>query len=116
MHVEHIPCVTPGQLADIMQHQTVNLLDVRKKNEFDSEHIDGAENMPLDFINDETPVLDFSKTYYVHCGSGYRSVIFISILLSRGFANVINVTGGFKALKDSGRFAITDFVCPVSLL
>ncbi len=116
MHVGHIPCVTAGQLADIMQHQSINLLDVRKKNEFESEHIAGAENVPLDFINEETSVLDRNKAYYVHCGSGYRSVIFISILLSRGFANLINITGGFKALKDSGRFAITDFVCPVSFL
>jgi len=116
MHVEHIHCVTAGQLADIMAHHTVNLLDVRKKNEFDSEHVQFAVNVPLDFINEEVLVLDRNKTYYVHCGSGYRSVIFISILMARGFTNLVNVTGGFKAIKESGRFAITDFVCPVSLL
>lgn len=114
--VEHIHCITPNQLADLMQHQMVHLLDVRKKNEYDSEHIQFTDNMPLDFISDEMLLLNRDKTYYVYCGSGYRSVIFISILMARGYKNLVNVTGGFKAMKETGRFAITDFVCPVSLL
>jgi rhodanese-related sulfurtransferase len=114
--VEHIHCVTPWQLANIAQHHALNLLDVRKKNEYESEHIQFAENMPLDYISDEIVQLDKDKTFYVYCGSGYRSVIFISILMARGFTNLINITGGFKAMKESGRFTVTDFVCPVSLL
>jgi len=38
-----------------------------------------------------------------------------SILKARGFENVVDVAGGFKAMKDSGLFETTDYVCPNSL-
>lgn len=75
------------------------LLDVRRKSEYDTEHIRGAENFPLDFINSNMHRLDPQKTYYVHCAGGYRSVIACSILKSRGYHNLINLTGGYKALS-----------------
>jgi rhodanese-related sulfurtransferase len=52
----------------------------------------------------------------VHCAAGYRSVIFISILQARGFRNLVNVKGGFNALKESGNFKFTDYVCPTTML
>lgn len=92
-----------------------SIIDVRKESEFVSGHILGAENVPLDYINDNMPHIQKDKTYYVHCAGGYRSMIFISILKARGYDNLIDVQGGFKALKDSGKFNITD-VAPASTL
>ena len=92
------------------------VLDVRKKSEFDSEHVVDAENAPLDFINESMAQIDRKKTYYVHCAGGYRSMVFVSILRARGFDNLVDVTGGFKALKESGRFKVTDYVCPSTML
>ena len=43
-------------------------------------------------------------------------MIFISVLKARGFDNLVDIKGGFKALKDSGKFAITDYVCPNTML
>jgi hypothetical protein len=43
-------------------------------------------------------------------------MIFISILKARGFENLIDVDGGFKAIKDSNLFKVTDYVCPTTLL
>ena len=60
--------------------------------------------------------IDKSKTYYVHCAGGYRSMIFASILRARGYDNLIDVDGGFAAIKQSGKFKITDYVCPSTLL
>lgn len=73
----------------------INILDVRKKSEYDSEHIINAENVPLDFVNDNMAQVDKDKTYYVHCAGGYRSMIFTSILKARGYNNLIDVDGGF---------------------
>lgn len=84
------------------------LLDVRKESEYISEHVDGAKNSPLDYINDNMPAIEKDKTYYVHCAGGYRSMIFISILKARGYDNLIDVKGGFKALKETGKFKIVD--------
>ncbi|MFN4083816.1 MAG: MBL fold metallo-hydrolase [Bacteroidia bacterium] len=95
---------------------TINILDVRKKSEYDSEHIVNAINAPLDYINDSMLLVDKNKTYYVHCAGGYRSMIFSSILKARGYDNLIDVDGGFKAIKESGKFKVTDYVCPTTLL
>lgn len=113
---DQILSITATELADITKKEKVNVLDVRKTSEFQSEHIQDAENAPLDFINDSMAQLDKNKKYYVYCAGGYRSMIFTSILRARGFNNLIDVKGGFKALKESGTFPLTDYVCPTTLL
>lgn len=106
--------VDASWLAD--NYGNVNILDVRKKSEFDSEHVVDAENAPLDFINDSMLKVNKDKTYYVHCAGGYRSMVFISILKARGYENLVDIAGGFKALKETGKLPITDYVCPSTLL
>jgi glyoxylase-like metal-dependent hydrolase (beta-lactamase superfamily II)/rhodanese-related sulfurtransferase len=95
---------------------TIAILDVRKASEFGSEHIINAQNAPLDFINESMASIDKDKTYFVHCAGGYRSMIFISILKARGFDHLIDVKGGFKEIKESGKFNITEYVCPTTLM
>lgn len=89
----------------------VSILDVRKESEYNSSHLAGAINLPLDYINQQMTEIDKDKIYYVHCAGGYRSIIFISVLKARGFNNLVDVKGGFKALKDSGKFELTEGVC-----
>jgi hydroxyacylglutathione hydrolase len=43
-------------------------------------------------------------------------MIFNSTLRARGFDNLVDVKEGFKAIKESGKFKITDYVCPTTLL
>jgi hydroxyacylglutathione hydrolase len=115
--IEIIKSVNVGDLLGEEKKQpTINILDVRKKSEYFSEHLEIAINAPLDFINESMLLIDRNKTYYVHCASGYRSVVFISILQARGYNNLINVNGGFNAIKDSSNFKITDYVCPTTML
>lgn len=114
--VDHIESISADALADIAKKKEINILDVRKKSEYDSEHVKDAENAPLDYINDSMLLVDKNKTYYVHCAGGYRSMIFVSTLRARGYHNLIDVKGGFKAMKDSGNFKVTDYVCPTTML
>ena len=114
--IDQIRSISADELATIMKNENVNVLDVRKSSEFESEHIIDAENAPLDFINDSMLQVDKDKTYYVHCAGGYRSMIFNSILRARGYDKLVDVKGGFKSMKESGRFAISDYVCPTTLL
>lgn len=93
----------------------INLLDARRKSEFDAEHLEGAENFPLDFINQNMARLDRNKRYYIHCAGGYRSVIMCSILKSRGFDNLVNIRGGYKALSQTG-LKKTHYVEPTTML
>ena len=114
--VDHITSITADELSAVMENEKVNVLDVRKKSEYLSEHVAGADNTPLDFINDSMAQLDKNKTYYVHCAGGYRSMIFNSILRARGYNNLIDIKGGFKEIKESGKFKVSDYVCPTTLL
>lgn len=112
-----IPSVTVEQFAMAEQaNPEINILDVRKKSEYASEHIINAINAPLDYVNDSMLLVDKNKTYYVHCAGGYRSMVFASILKARGYNNLIDVDGGFKAIKESGMFKVTDYVCPTTML
>ena len=114
--VDCIKSVTANELADKMAQNNIHIIDVRKKSEYDSEHILEAVNAPLDFMNDSMTKVNKNETAYIHCAGGYRSMIFISILKARGFNNLTDVKGGFKAIKESNQFRITDYVCPSTML
>jgi hydroxyacylglutathione hydrolase len=94
-----------------MYNKELNVLDVRKPGEFEAEHIETAESIPLDFINSNMEKIDSNKNYYAHCAGGYRSVIFGSILKSRGLHNLTNIEGGYDQLSKTS-IPKTNFVCP----
>jgi hydroxyacylglutathione hydrolase len=107
---DHIASISANELAAIAQKNPVTLIDIRRKSEYDTEHIEGALNAPLDYINESMLKIDKNKTSYVHCAGGYRSMIFASILRARGYNRIVDVTGGFKALKTSGKFKLSHYV------
>lgn len=99
-NVDVVGQVTASEFESLF-HNGANLLDVRKASEFESQHINGASNFPLDFMSSNINKLDKEITWYVHCAGGYRSMIATSILKANGYKNVINILGGFKALKET---------------
>jgi len=114
--VDQLESISPDELAErVKKGEKVNILDVRKPTEHASEHLVGSENVALDLINEAMAEVDREKPYYVHCAGGYRSMIFASILRARGYNNLIDIKGGFKALKESGSFELSPFVCPTTL-
>lgn len=92
----------------------IPVFDVRKETEFSAEHIENANLTPLDFLNDHLTEFPEKDIFYVHCAGGYRSMIAASILKSRGIHNLVDVAGGFAAIKNAG-IPVTDFVCPTTL-
>ncbi|QMU63488.1 MAG: MBL fold metallo-hydrolase [Flavobacteriaceae bacterium] len=75
------------------------VFDVRKPGEYADEHIADVSNTPLDYFNDHIADFPVNREFYVYCAGGYRSVIAASILKARGFHNVIDVAGGYAAIK-----------------
>jgi glyoxylase-like metal-dependent hydrolase (beta-lactamase superfamily II) len=66
-------------LAKQLDDDTVAVLDVRQRGEYEEDHVMGAVNIPLHEIPqrlDEVP----AGTVWVHCASGYRSSIAASYL------------------------------------
>jgi len=111
-----IESISVDVLTERLNESEGLILDVRKRSEYDSEHVMNAINAPLDYVNESMLLIQKDKTYFVHCASGYRSMVFVSILKARGYNNLIEVAGGFKAIKESEKFLITEYVCPSTLL
>ena len=106
--------IDPETLASVYEENPL-IFDVRKKSEFDSEHILEATNIPLNEINDHLAELPKDKPLYLHCAGGYRSMIAASILKQRGWEYITDVRGGFKEISETD-IPKSDYVCPTTML
>lgn len=110
--VDQIGSITAEELATAMeQDSALNIVDVRKPTEFLTQHVNGAINLPLDYLNKNMERLDRQQTYYLHCRSGYRSMVAASILQARGFRHMVDVHLGWQAISESN-IPTTDYACP----
>lgn len=113
--VSKVNSMSAQEFADALAEGTMeNRRDVRKDSEYSSEHVEGVCNFPLDSINSNFAEINTNEAYYLHCASGYRSLIAASIFKANGVENVTDVRGGFKELKETNA-PITEFVCPTTL-
>ncbi len=90
------------------------VIDVRRTGEYTAEHLEGAINLPLDYINENLSEFPKDKPFFIHCAGGYRSMVAASILKARGFDNFTDIQGGFGAIQKTG-LKTTDYVCPSTL-
>lgn len=113
--IETIKSLSVEEFSNHLKNENINILDVRKDSEYKSEHLNGdhVQHFALDYINDNMNAINNNKTYYLYCAGGYRSVIAASILKARGFDNLVDIAGGFAAIKKAN-LPITDFVCPTT--
>ncbi|WGH74085.1 MBL fold metallo-hydrolase [Tenacibaculum tangerinum] len=111
--VDTLRSVSANVLAEELTKEAP-VFDVRKPGEYASEHIVNVPSTPLDFLNEHIGEFPTKEDFYVHCAGGYRSVIAASILKARGFHNVIDVDGGYKAIKEAD-IPRTEAVCPSTL-
>jgi hydroxyacylglutathione hydrolase len=105
--------ISAEEFETLLNDET-HVVDVRKDGEYASAHINNAQHISLDFINEHIDELPENEPFYVHCAGGYRSVIAASILKSRGIHNLVDIAGGFGAIEKVG-IPVTDFVCPSTL-
>ncbi|MCF0058467.1 rhodanese-like domain-containing protein [Dyadobacter sp. CY356] len=97
--IDTVTSLPAQKFAERYNEGAIKIVDVRKPDEFEAGHVEGAENIPLDTINEGMTALSKNETLYVHCAGGYRSMIAASILKSRGFDDVVNIEGGFGAIQ-----------------
>ncbi|WP_421765445.1 MBL fold metallo-hydrolase [Ekhidna sp.] len=111
--IQDMESINAAEFADRYQKGNIHVMDVRKPGEYEAEHVEDAESIPLDFISEQMDRVDPDKTYHIHCAGGYRSVIAASILKSRGFHKLVDVAGGYKDIKGT-EIPTTNFVCPTT--
>ena len=114
MEYDTVTSIPATDFKTILEEKEVPVYDVRKQGEYASEHIENAHHTPLSFLNDYLDTYPSDTNFYVHCAGGYRSMIAISILKSRGIHNTIDIAGGFKAIKEA-QIPVTNYVCPSTL-
>ena len=83
------------KLDDLLQNDSVILLDTRTVGEFNRRHIPGFRNIPVDDLRDRIAELEPGKPVYVICQSGLRSYIACRILAGFGF-DAYNFSGGYR--------------------
>ncbi|MDX1773513.1 MBL fold metallo-hydrolase [Oceanihabitans sediminis] len=111
---DSLTSISAEEFEKVYEENKDVVFDVRKDGEFTSEHVEGAKHTALDTINSHLSEFPEEKPFYVHCAGGYRSVIAASILKSRGIHNLIDVAGGYGAIKKTN-IPRTNFVCPSTL-
>ncbi len=112
---DHISRITAKELEEKYNHENILVIDVRKKSEYDTQHVIGAINIPLHQINEHLAELPKDKPFVIHCAGGYRSIIAASILKQRGWDNFVDVEGGFNVIAFTG-IPVSAYVCPTTLL
>ncbi|MFX0556612.1 MBL fold metallo-hydrolase [Maribacter sp. CXY002] len=107
--------ITAEELEKSIKNVKTLIIDVRKKSEYDSEHVIDAINVPLNEINQHLSQFPKDKAFVLHCAGGYRSMIAASILKQRGWQNFTDVIGGFEAISKTN-IPKSEYVCPTTLL
>lgn len=114
MEYDSVNRIKADGLSEVLNEKEGPVFDVRKESEYLSEHVLNAHNTPLDYLNDHLAEFPDNKPFYLHCAGGYRSMIASSILKSRGIHNLIDVSGGFDAIKET-KVPVSQYVCPSTL-
>ncbi len=107
--IDMIINVEPDELMmDIPFDENLVVLDVRKPVEYAEGHLKDAVNIPLTDLADPANMATITEenNLYVHCGSGYRSIIASSLLKRQGIHNLRNVPGGWEAIKEMEKVEI----------
>ncbi|MDC9722322.1 MAG: MBL fold metallo-hydrolase [Urechidicola sp.] len=114
--IDKIGSVSAAKFVNMLAEGKIEKpVDVRKESEYNSEHVIGVENFPLDFIHSNFAEIDASKEYFLHCASGFRSLIAASIFMANGVEKVTDVRGGFIDIQETNA-PLSEFVCPTTML
>lgn len=100
-----VETVTANQFAyELKQSTNPQLLDVRTAEEYNGQHIEGAQNLDWNAANFEAQVqkLDPTKPVFVYCLSGGRSKKAAGKLAELGFKKIIELNGGILKWNAAG--------------
>jgi len=98
------PWVTTLEATHLMNRGDALVIDVRPAAEYAGGHILGARNVPLAELDARAGELAKykAKPVIVHCGSGQSAGAAVATLKKHGFAQVVNLSGGFAAWQQAG--------------
>lgn len=113
--IDTVESISGSELADRMRGNfNATILDSRKPTEYITQHILDAINFPLDYVNSNMDRIRRDEKYYIHCRTGYRSMVMASILKARGFHQVVDIKNGWESIE-AAPIAVSDYTCPTTI-
>ncbi|MBT8298704.1 MAG: MBL fold metallo-hydrolase [Maribacter sp.] len=111
---------TVGRISPEIYEKAYNaemplVFDVRKRSEYNSEHIMGSINIPLNEINKHLEEFPRDVPFVLYCRSGYRTMIAASILKQRGWDDFVDVERGLAGMAKT-RIPRSKYICPTTML
>ncbi len=93
--IDFIECSALKKLLD--QGSDFTLLDVRSKQEYDENRIEGAVHIHVDDLRDHMGKLDKKKMIIIYCKTGYRAYLAYRILRQNNFQDVKLLNGSMTS-------------------
>ena len=112
--IDTVNSIPTAEFLSLYNKKKSKIFDVRKQSEYLSEYVLESNNIPLNDLNLHLSEFPKEEEFFLHCAGGYRSMIAASILKSKGFHNLIDIQGGYQALKQT-EIPKSDYVCPSTL-
>ena len=98
-----LPRITQDDADERRVRGVVEIVDVRNGSEWAAGHIPGSRNVPLGRLAERISELPRDRPLVVHCQSGARAGVAISLLRARGFTDVQHLEGDWAEWARSGR-------------
>jgi hydroxyacylglutathione hydrolase len=106
--VRSVTRCTMGDLTErILDGDDITVIDVRQDDEWAGGHLPGAVHAPAPDLAGIIGRLDRESPIAVHCATGYRAALGVSILLQHGISDVLHVTDGVDAWSALGHPLVT---------
>ena len=100
--LEKANVITFEEAKELISYNAIQLVDVRGASEYNTCHIDKADNVFVGTLPQNLDKVSKDKKVIIHCQSGDRSTIAYSILAKNGFTNVVNFSGGMNEWVNKG--------------
>lgn len=110
-----LPKIQPQDVAEMVRTDTVQLVDVREKDEYAREHIAGAMSSPLSTWSDAGPTLVGEKTIVFMCRSGMRTDANCSRLAGHVSGPAFILEGGVDGWKKAGLETVRNDKAPLEV-
>ncbi|AKG74988.1 MBL fold metallo-hydrolase [Salinicoccus halodurans] len=85
----------------ITNFEDKNILDVRSASEYNNGNLENAHHLHFGQLDEKEVPFDENDAIYVHCQSGVRSAIAMSVLKARGYDNVVNIEDGYAGIAQA---------------
>jgi len=95
--------VDVGEARDLIAEKAdLVILDVRTVSEYESGHLEGSINIPVEVLSGRLSELNPDDELLVYCRTGNRSTTAVGILRENGYDRIYHMDGGITAWMSAG--------------